>query len=169
MTPTAQDQSADTDDSDFFTVSAPPYTIDINCNDQRWLSLETLKDMLYQAGLKLPKSLSDDDLSLSLLLTDDDEIRQLNNDFRQKDKATNVLSFPDGDNGYLGDIAISYDRVAEESQKENKPLNDHFVHLFVHGCLHLMGYDHENEDDAIAMELLEIKILHDIGIKNPYT
>jgi len=164
-----QDNDLYDDDTVFFyTVSAPLYTTHVNCKDERWNSLDILKNMIGSALTKLPPTENHAPMELSLRLTDDTEIQQLNKDFRQKDYATNVLSFPDGENGYLGDIAISYDRVVEESHHNGKDFNDHFVHLFIHGCLHLMGYDHETEEDALQMEALEVKILQDMGIKNPY-
>lgn len=112
---------------------------------------------------------------ISVLLTNDDSIRQLNHDFRGKDKATNVLSFPMQESlenpdtsVYLGDIALSYETVADEAVKQNKSFKDHFTHLYIHGMLHLMGYDHEHDQDAEIMEAKEIAILKDLGIGNPY-
>lgn len=168
MIPVPQDDDL-SEDSEFYSISAPFYNIDVNCNDVRWNDIAALKKIILTALTKIPHPKTADAMELSLLLTDDVEIQQLNKDFRQKDYATNVLSFPDGENNYLGDIAISYDRVAEESHNDDKSFDDHFSHLFVHGCLHLMGYDHENEEDALQMESLEIKILQDMGVENPYS
>jgi probable rRNA maturation factor len=112
--------------------------------------------------------------SVTITLTNDDAIQKLNKNFRDKDKATNVLSFPNGEldeNGrlHIGDIAMAFETMKCESNNENIPLSDHIVHLTVHGLLHLYGYDHENDDDAEEMESIEIEILQDMGIKNPYT
>ena len=99
---------------------------------------------------------------------DDHEIRELNHQFRGIDKPTNVLSFPDGEAGYLGDIAISLETIEREAAEQGKDSEDHLVHMVVHGILHLLGYDHENEEEAEAMEALEIIILSNLGIDNPY-
>lgn len=121
---------------------------------------------------------------VSLLLTDDDEIRDLNASYRSRDRATNVLSFPsldlvDGDMGearmpmedplLLGDIAISLDRAEAEADDQKKALVDHVAHLLVHGTLHLLGYDHEDDARAEVMENLEDNILKSLGFAAPYT
>lgn len=162
------DSDSDEDES-YFSISSPHYTAEINCNDDRWRGIEALHDIILRALGGIPAPEDGETMELSVLLTDDAEIQQLNKNFREKDYATNVLSFPDGENGYLGDIAISFDRLSEESHNENKSFNDHFAHLLVHGCLHLMGYDHMDEEEAQEMESLEIHILRDMGIKNPYS
>lgn len=99
---------------------------------------------------------------------DDTEIRELNHQFRGQDKPTNVLSFPDGVDGYLGDIAISLETIKREAIEQQKSPDDHLAHMVVHGVLHLLGYDHENDADATEMETLEINILAKMGIDNPY-
>ena len=114
--------------------------------------------------------------AVSLLLCSDDKIRQLNFDHRGKDKATNVLSFPAADEDHagdqiweqLGDIAIAYETCVREADESGISTHNHVTHLFLHGVLHLLGYDHENDDDANEMEMLEIKLLAAIGIANPY-
>lgn len=110
---------------------------------------------------------------LSLVLTDDAAIRDLNREHRGKDKATNVLSFPGFDpdeapEPLLGDIVIAYETVAREAAEEAKPIADHFCHLVVHGMLHLFGYDHETDDDAEVMEAEERRVLARLGIADPY-
>lgn len=106
-------------------------------------------------------------------IVDEQEIKELNSQFRQQDKSTNILSFPaesyeflDYDN--LGDLVICASIVEKEAKEQNKQLNDHWAHLVIHGMLHLQGYDHVENDEAEAMESLEIKILKTIGISNPY-
>jgi probable rRNA maturation factor len=105
--------------------------------------------------------------NFTILLADDRKLQALNRDFRGKDKATNVLSFP-GLEGYAGDIAIAYGVTAEEARAAAKKLADHAAHLVVHGVLHLAGYDHERPKDARVMEPLEARILKRLGIADPY-
>jgi probable rRNA maturation factor len=115
---------------------------------------------------------------LAVMLTDDAGIRTLNLNWRGIDKPTNVLSFPalqpTGPAGpedaprMLGDIAIAYQTTRSEADDEQKPFDHHLSHLAVHGFLHLIGYDHEKDDDAEAMESLETQILAQLGIPDPY-
>jgi probable rRNA maturation factor len=115
---------------------------------------------------------------LAIMLTDDRGIRTLNRNWRGIDKATNVLSFPalqptgpagpDDAPRMLGDIAIAYETTRKEADEERKPFDHHLSHLAVHGFLHLIGYDHENDADAEAMESLERDILAQLGIPDPY-
>jgi probable rRNA maturation factor len=116
---------------------------------------------------------------LAVMLTDDDGIRTLNSNWRGIDKPTNVLSFPalqpTGPSGpddaprMLGDIAIAYQTTRKEADDEQKPFEHHLSHLAVHGYLHLIGYDHENDADAEIMESLETEILAQLGIPDPYS
>ena len=115
---------------------------------------------------------------LAVMLTDDSGIRTLNSNWRGIDKPTNVLSFPalqptgpvgpDDAPRMLGDIAIAYQTTRLEADAERKPFEHHLSHLAVHGYLHLIGYDHENDADAELMEGLETEILAQIGIPDPY-
>ena len=102
-----------------------------------------------------------------ILLADNKTLRRLNRDFRGKDKATNVLSFP-GSDGYAGDIAIAHGVTKAEAKAAKKTFADHAAHLVVHGVLHLAGHDHERVRDAQKMEKLEIAILQTLGVANPY-
>jgi len=118
------------------------------------------------------------DAELAVMLTDDAGIRTLNLNWRGIDKPTNVLSFPalqptgagapDDAPRMLGDIAIAFETTRREADDEQKPFDHHLSHLAVHGFLHLIGYDHENDDDAEAMESLETGILAQLGIPDPY-
>ncbi|TVQ58265.1 MAG: rRNA maturation RNase YbeY [Rhodobacteraceae bacterium] len=112
---------------------------------------------------------------ISLLLTDDAAIADLNRRFRGKDGPTNVLSWPAGEGAAppgepspLGDIALAAETVAREAAERGLALRDHVAHLIVHGALHLLGYDHEEDDDAEAMERLERRALARIGVADPY-
>jgi probable rRNA maturation factor len=114
---------------------------------------------------------------IAVMLTDDTGIRTLNSNWRGIDKPTNVLSFPalqvspggpDDAPRMLGDIAIAYETTRKEADDEQKPFEHHLSHLAVHGFLHLIGYDHEKDEDADAMETLEQEILAQLGIPDPY-
>ena len=115
---------------------------------------------------------------LAIMLTDDAGIRTLNSNWRGIDKPTNVLSFPalqaSGATGpddaprMLGDIAIAYQTTRQEADDEQRPFDHHLSHLAVHGFLHLIGYDHEKDDEAEVMEALETEILAQLGIPDPY-
>jgi probable rRNA maturation factor len=138
-------------------------------------------EAVIQRAVEAAAQLTDADVGdaeLAVMLTDDAGIRTLNQNWRGIDKPTNVLSFPAlqptgprGDDDaprMLGDIAIAYETLRREADDERKPLGDHLSHLAVHGFLHLIGYDHENDDDAEAMEALEQEILAHLGIPDPY-
>ncbi|UCV19520.1 rRNA maturation RNase YbeY [Ferribacterium limneticum] len=106
---------------------------------------------------------------VTIRLVDADEGRTLNNEYRGKDYATNVLSFPyDTEPLVTGDLVICPSVVAREAAEQNKPLTAHYAHLTVHGMLHLQGWDHENDDDAQAMEDEEREILAALGYPDPY-
>ncbi len=112
--------------------------------------------------------------SICLRVVDDEEMRSLNERYRGKDKVTNVLSFPadieplPGNPLLLGDIAICAPVVENEARQQNKPELNHWAHLTVHGVLHLVGYDHQSDAEARDMESLEVAILSDLDIPNPY-
>jgi probable rRNA maturation factor len=105
-----------------------------------------------------------------VLLTGDDEVAELNLRFRGKGGPTNVLSFPAPANpeGQIGDIALAYGVCAREAEQQGKTLSQHLMHLTVHGVLHLLGYDHEDDGEAEAMEALERSILETLGVPDPY-
>lgn len=106
---------------------------------------------------------------VAILLTDDAHMRALNKQFRRRDAPTNVLSFAGiADHGQLGDIALGFETCAREATQKNIALPHHTAHLIVHGLLHLIGYDHMQDEDANKMEALEVTILAKLGINNPY-
>ena len=116
---------------------------------------------------------------ISLLLADDATVRDLNRDWREKDSATNVLSFatwwddecpapPEGAPVHVGDIAVARETVFAEAAEGGTPPADHFAHLVLHGVLHLLGYDHDEDDEALAMERLETELLNGLGIADPH-
>lgn len=112
----------------------------------------------------------EDSWALTALLTDDAAVRELNLRFRNEDKPTNVLSFPAPPNPerFLGDVALAYGVCAREAAEQGKPLVHHLQHLVAHGVLHLLGYDHMNDDEAEAMEGLERLVLAGLGVPDPY-
>lgn len=114
------------------------------------------------------------DVELTLRLVDRDESRALNLRYRGQDKPTNVLSFPAGlpsglDLPLLGDIVICAPLVAEEAEKQHKSLQSHWAHLVIHGVLHLLGHDHQDEKEAVEMEAIEVDLLASLGFSDPYT
>ncbi|MBI1364466.1 MAG: rRNA maturation RNase YbeY [Alphaproteobacteria bacterium] len=104
----------------------------------------------------------------AILFTDDATVRDLNRRFRGKDAPTNVLSFPSGAAGLLGDVALAYETCAREAREKGVALADHAAHLIAHGLLHLVGYDHMDDREALLMERLETAILGAVGVADPY-
>jgi probable rRNA maturation factor len=116
---------------------------------------------------------------VSVLLADDRRIRELNRTYRDKDRATNVLSFPSGNGAaslvpgparpvLLGDIAVALETTAREAAAAGKPVSDHLAHLLVHGALHLLGHDHEEDEETLRMEAREVELLAGLGVADPY-
>ncbi|MAB24001.1 rRNA maturation RNase YbeY [Pseudomonas neustonica] len=113
------------------------------------------------------------DRELTIRLVDEDEGRSLNHTYRGKDYATNVLSFPadlppELDLPLLGDLVVCAPVVAREATEQGKPLNAHWAHMVIHGCLHLLGYDHIDDTEADEMETLERELLAQLSIADPY-
>lgn len=139
-------------------------------------------DAVIHRAIEAAAAMVDSDTSdaeLAIMLTDDAGIRTLNQNWRGIDKPTNVLSFPalqppegaeepDDMPRMLGDIAIAYETTRREADEEDKPFANHLSHLAIHGFLHLVGYDHEKDDEAEEMEALERQILATLGIADPY-
>ena len=158
--------------------SGAPPVIDLTIEAGDWESearLRQLADAACRATVSIldPKALEASELSL--LFTDDAHIRKLNDAWRGNDNPTNVLSFPafemaPGDPlpPMLGDIVIANETILREAALDSKPFDHHLTHMIVHGFLHLLGYDHETDNDAEVMETLERRILASLAIADPY-
>jgi probable rRNA maturation factor len=165
-----------------------PLTLDLSLDEPRWhhalpeayeISVFAL-ELAWQRVLR-EKNTPAFTTEISLYLTSDTGITKLNREYRHKATATNVLSFgmldawgdavimaTQVDSVPLGDIVIAYETVVREAAEQGKSLRDHYMHLLVHGLLHLCGYDHEVEEEAVVMESLEADILQALGVPNPY-
>jgi len=163
-------------------MSAPALELDVDPlwgQDTDW---EALAARAAAAAAQVAPELAHDNLLVSVVLADDDEVQALNRQWRAKDQPTNVLSFPmlsreevlhaaadAGHEGMLGDLILAHGVCTREAAEKAVKLADHVAHLIVHGLLHLAGYDHEREEaDAAAMELLETKALALMGLPDPY-
>jgi probable rRNA maturation factor len=147
--------------------------IDVEIEDEAWrgavTDVEAEVERAAQAALDtLPPARRGG--MVAILLTDDAAVADLNTRFRGKPTSTNVLSFPAAQSAYphLGDVALAYGVCLSEAEGQGKSLADHLKHLVVHGVLHLLGYDHEAEADAEAMEQMECEILRKFGVADPY-
>ena len=162
--------------------------VDLALEDPAWLDdlpdVEALAERAVTAALE--RACPGPALSLALVLSDDARLRELNRDWRGMDKPTNVLSFPSqtltpgqtpraepgmpaGMAVELGDVILARGTMVHEARDAGRPLGHHLCHLVVHGTLHLLGYDHEQDDEAETMESLERDILAGLGIPDPYT
>ncbi len=166
------------------TPDAGPIAIQMTIEAGDWgdeTGLADAVDRIIAAAIEVGRFDLPPSAEVSLVLTDDAHIRDLNRTWRGKDKATNVLSFPasDGDEPdpsnddpdqpiLLGDIVIARETLVREAHDEGKSVADHFSHLVVHGFMHLMGYDHEDDAEADEMEGIETDILASLGIADPY-
>ena len=153
-------------------------TVSIEVEDQDWASLPGLQE-LAQSVVEAALAEAAPDVApcdVAVLFTDDGSIAEINAEWRGKDTPTNVLSFPMpddmpvpvGEPRPLGDIVLALGVVTREAAEQGKTLRDHTAHLIVHGTLHLLGYDHENDGEAEEMEALERRILKGLGISDPY-
>ncbi|MCJ2062858.1 rRNA maturation RNase YbeY [Methylobacterium sp. J-088] len=157
-----------------------PHEIDLAVEDERWETaipdLQALVTRAVEAGLAIAPDKPDGAVEVSVLLTDDAAIQELNKTWRGKDKPTNVLSFPAAPQPRhaqvatpLGDVVLAYETLVRESAEQSTPLQNHLAHLLVHGTLHCLGQDHEiGEAEAEAMESLEVAALATLGIPDPY-
>ena len=139
---------------------------DFDVSESLVLALKNAADLTLQEEKK-------SDSVVNLKIVGNAEMQQLNKEFRNKDRATNVLSFTNDDlskdvTKNIGDIAISYDFVKQEAKDHGKSFSDHVIHMLVHGIYHILGYDHEDDISAEVMESKEIYILDKLKISNPY-
>ena len=143
------------------------FNIDIAKQSELWPDCETLIKRAIGAAISV---LEEPRLGeLSVALSNDAQVQTLNRDYRNKDKPTNVLSFPiAAPASLLGDIVLAYETVKREAEEKEIPFDDHLTHLLIHGFLHLQGYDHQTDEDAKTMEALEIRALAGLNIDNPY-
>ncbi|MFI4964438.1 MAG: rRNA maturation RNase YbeY [Caulobacterales bacterium] len=145
--------------------------IDVEVEEPAWIAaLPDAEALTVAAGEATLASEGAVGEGVTLLLTDDRTVADLNRRFRGQDKPTNVLSFPAPQNPerFLGDIALAYGVCAEEAQAQGKPLAHHLQHLVAHGVLHLLGYDHMSDAQADEMEGLERAVLAGLGVPDPY-
>jgi probable rRNA maturation factor len=148
--------------------------IDVLIDSSQWKTVGNIRTIVRRAVVEAAGTQSTSGSELAIVLTNDSAIRQLNRLWRGVDAPTNVLSFPaaakqaEDEPAHLGDIVLAYETVAREARAESKPFAHHVAHLAVHGYLHLMGFDHEHDDDAETMEQAERKILRQLSIPDPY-
>jgi len=155
-----------------------PLTVDITIATKEWQRLlPDAEAVARRAAEAAWRSLGPTSgaAEISILLADDETVRQLNKRHRRHDRPTNVLSFPldtaapaGGPPTMLGDVVLASGVVAREAATQGKAVGAHISHLIVHGVLHLLGYDHETDPEAETMEALEVRTLADLGIPNPY-
>jgi|SRR5579871_410095 probable rRNA maturation factor len=151
--------------------------VDVLVESKRWNPAAGVKTMVRRAVTCAAAMRRIGTAELAVVLTDDVAIRSLNREWRGIDAPTNVLSFPvkNGQStssappqAHLGDIVLAFETVAREARNEHKPFDHHVAHLVVHGFLHLIGYDHERDQDALVMEQAEREILRQLAIPDPY-
>ena len=151
------------------------FQLEIQCDETLAVDVDWLNQCAAQAYAGDSKQ-----GSAVLRIVGREEAQELNRDYREKDYATNILSFPsdfgdipegvldEEEAAYLGDLVVCADVVYDEAQQQQKTLANHWAHLVIHGILHLQGYDHIEEEEADIMESLEIKLLREIGVPDPY-
>jgi len=155
-------------------TASPPLEIAVIRNADGWPDhFDAIAEQAVLAAIAGARPKITGAAEVSVLLTDDAEQRELNAQWRGKDSATNVLSFPQIEPfapvmGLLGDITLARETLEREAADLGKSLEHHFTHLMVHGFLHILGYDHNNEAEALQMEGLETQILAGLGIDDPY-
>ena len=155
-------------------TAAVPLEIAVGIHDEAWPEgLEATAERAVLAAIDVLKLKFSGASELSILLTDDAEQQELNRQYRDKDAPTNVLSFPQIEpfgpvSGLLGDIVMARETLEREAAELGKPFAEHFTHLVIHGFLHILGYDHMDEEEALVMEGLETQIMGSLGLADPY-
>ena len=163
------------------------FTIEIAQDNNEWDLYSEINPKLFKQILneviKNYKNFSKiKNIELSVLLTNNNRIQQLNQEFRNKNSATNVLSFPDVDIDfrqilefepnldymYLGDVAFAFETIFQEAEKKKIDFLNHFKHLLLHSILHLIGYDHKDDEETEIMQNIEVRILQRLSISSPY-
>ncbi len=152
----------------------PIFAVEIVEDDGDWSRVASLDDLIEGAAQAALEAVKPDDAPrfVTVALSSDANVADLNGRFRGKPKPTNVLSFPAGDgapDGQIGDIILGLETVEREASEQGIPVAHHVQHLVVHGVLHLLGYDHETAADAERMEAIEVDVLSKLGVANPYT
>jgi probable rRNA maturation factor len=149
-----------------------PLSVDLVVSDERWNDVPDLHRCIVLAQAAYAQlAVESEPREVVIAFGADDEVHQLNRTYRGKDKPTNVLSFPTAgttDSGLIGDVILAYETCAEEAEQRGLTMSDHACHLALHGVLHLLGQDHEDDDDAVAMEAMETRLLAAIGIADPH-
>ena len=140
--------------------------IEVEIDDEAWMSVTDVESLVTEAA----RLALDEAGMVTVSLTDDDTVADLNQRFRGKTGPTNVLSFPAAETArpFLGDVILAYGVCAREATDQGKPLADHLLHLVIHGVLHLLGHDHIQDDEAEAMETRERTLLAKLGVPDPY-
>lgn len=143
--------------------------VDIEVEDETWRSVGQSLESSVKAAVELALA-AEDGGAVTVLLTSNEVVQDLNREFRGKDSPTNVLSFPAAPTArpHLGDIALAYGVCADEARVQGKSLERHVQHLAAHGALHIVGYDHHTEDEAVVMEDKERAIMARLGAPDPY-
>lgn len=143
------------------------FDIDIAKQSELWPDCDALIKRAIGAAISVLQEPRFGELSIAL--SDDENVQTLNRNYRNKDKPTNVLSFPIAPPApLLGDIVLAYETIKREAKDRDISFDNHLTHLLIHGFLHLQGYDHQTEREASVMEALEIKALASLNIDNPY-
>ncbi|MFT4074826.1 MAG: rRNA maturation RNase YbeY [Asticcacaulis sp.] len=147
--------------------------IDIEIEEEGWLDALPDVQVVVQTGISAVLAAVEfkDQVDVVVLLCDDAEMKSLNKEYRQKNAPTNVLSFPAPRMpgiAHLGDIALGLETCVREAEEQKKTLKNHVLHLSIHGALHLLGYDHMNDEEAEEMENLERDILKRLNVADPY-
>lgn len=174
-------KSSDQLDLNMETYEKNGHHIEIIIEDDAWCQLSNSFEFLAMAAVKAlevqsnsnPKNLYE----IAIMLSTNAHVKYLNKTYRNKNKSTNVLSFPINENinetsndglTHIGDIILAHDTIMKEAQQEGKKPKDHIIHLIIHGVLHLLGYDHEDEHDAQDMEKEESRLMLALGLRDPY-